>query len=96
MEYFHLGADIPAVASEVAIRKEVTSLVQELTSPLFLSVGTLEPRKGHAFTLDAFESLWDQGDKSMLVFAGKFGWDISEMEARIRNHPMLNKRLLFY
>ncbi len=89
---FYLGADIPAAASEGTVRKEVASLAKSLTPPLFLTVGTLEPRKGHAFTLDAFESLWNQGDKSVLVFAGKFGWNMSDVEARIRNHPMLNKQ----
>lgn len=92
---FHLGADIPAVSSENSIRKEVTALTQRLTSPLFLVVGTLEPRKGHAFTLDAFESMWALGDQSVLVFAGKPRLDMSEMEARIRNHPMLNKLFFF-
>jgi len=95
VDYFHLGADIPAAASESTVRKQVASLAQKLASPLFLTVGTLEPRKGHAFTLDAFESLWDQGEKSVLVFAGKFGWNISDVENRIWNHPMLNKRLFF-
>ena len=92
---FHLGSDIPAISSETSVRQEVASLSKSQKSPLFLTVGTLEPRKGHAFTLDAFEALWAQGDQHVLVFAGKPGWNMSEVEARIRNHPMLNKLFFF-
>lgn len=93
--YFHLGADIPAVSNETSVREEVTALLKRSKSPLFMIVGTIEPRKGHAFTLDAFELLWAQGDQSLLVFAGKIRFDMSEMEARIRNHPQLNKLFFF-
>lgn len=97
--YFHLGADIPAVSNETSVREEVTALLQRSKSPLFMIVGTIEPRKGHAFTLDAFELLWAQGDQSVLVFAGKFGGNmvgnIPEVETRIRSHPKLNKLFFF-
>lgn len=95
IHYFHLGADIPIVTSETAVRKEIINMMRNLTSALFLTVSTLEPRKGHSFILDAFEVLWDQGEDCQLVFAGKLGWNVGALEVRIRNHPMLNKRLFF-
>jgi glycosyltransferase involved in cell wall biosynthesis len=92
---FQLGADIPAVSNEFSVREEVTLLTQKINSALFLVVGTLEPRKGHAFTLDAFELMWSRGDQTVLVFAGKVdenkAGNIREVETRIRTHPMLNK-----
>ena len=95
INYFHLGADIPIVTGETTIRKDVDNLMQNLTSSLFLTVSTIEPRKGHAFILDAFEVLWKQGDDCILVIAGKIGWNVVELETRIRNHPMMNKQLFF-
>jgi glycosyltransferase involved in cell wall biosynthesis len=94
--YFHLGADVPINSSESVVRNEVYTLVQNLTTPLYLSVGTLEPRKGHSFTLEAFEDLWKEGNDFVLVFAGKVGWNVYELESNIRNHPMLNKRFFFF
>ena len=37
-------------------------------------VGTVEPRKGHAQALAAFEKLWGQGLEANLVIVGKQGW----------------------
>jgi len=95
IDYFHLGADIPIASTESTVRKEVSDLVRHKKTSIFLSVGTVEPRKGHAFILDAFESLWQQGDNSTLVFVGKIGWNISKLESRIRNHPQLGKNFFF-
>ncbi len=96
INFFHLGADIPIISNELSVRPEVGNFVRALSSHLFLSISTIEPRKGFGFVLDAFESLWQQGDASVLVFAGKIGWNISELEARIRNHSMLNKKFFFF
>ena len=38
--------------------------------PVFLTVGTLEPRKGHAQALAAFEQLWSEGSEAELVIVG--------------------------
>ena len=37
-------------------------------------VGTIEPRKGHSQSLDAFELLWSKGAPQRLVIVGKPGW----------------------
>jgi glycosyltransferase involved in cell wall biosynthesis len=96
IEYFHLGADIPVVSSESKIRFEVSSLTNVPKEPLFIMVGTLEPRKGHEFVLDAFEAMWQQGINYRLCFAGKIGWHVEKLEQRIRNHSESGKRLLFF
>ena len=59
----------------------------------FLSVGTIEPRKGYAQTLSAFESLWAQGIDANLVLVGAQGWKVEVLIERLRNHVELGKRL---
>ena len=62
---------------------------------MFLMVGTIEPRKGHACVLDAFDALWSEGVDATLVFAGKRGWQIDELMSRIEEHPERNKRFFY-
>lgn len=58
-----------------------------------LMVGTIEPRKGHADALDAFEQLWLKGDQTNLVIAGKQGWMIEPFIHRLQSHPEAGRRL---
>ncbi|MFN0630266.1 glycosyltransferase, partial [Bacillus anthracis] len=59
--------------------------------PSFLMVGTLEPRKGHAQVLDAFENLWKGGANLNLVIVGKVGWMVDLLVQRLCSHPELGK-----
>lgn len=70
----------------------------------FLMVGTLEPRKGHLQTLDAFELLWRQGEQVELVIVGHEGWTglpdserrtIPALVQRLQQHPELGRRLFW-
>jgi glycosyltransferase involved in cell wall biosynthesis len=96
INYIHLGADIDVTPQHTSIREAVRELVDSNEAPLFLMVGTLEPRKGHAFSLDAFDQLWLAGHNYRLCFAGKIGWNVVEIEARIRNHPEFGRRLFLF
>lgn len=59
-----------------------------------LSVGTIEPRKNHKILLDAFDAgLFD--DDLRLILVGRIGWNVTDLEKRIRQHPQLDKRLFF-
>lgn len=49
----------------------------------FAMIGTIEPRKNHTATLDAFEELWKQGVEAELIFAGGMGWIQEETRKRI-------------
>jgi glycosyltransferase involved in cell wall biosynthesis len=90
--YWHLGSELPNV--DIAIgRTDRVNTVQR--KPYLVTVGTIEPRKSHALTLDAMEYLWAQGVELNLCFAGKEGWKVSELMERIRNHPELGKRLFW-
>lgn len=59
-----------------------------------LMLGTIEPRKNHSLIIDALESgLAESGMRA--IFAGRIGWNVKELEKRIRNHPLYNKSLFF-
>lgn len=89
-----LGADIQPIAHNSTYSAEVEhvlTLLDQRTSVLM--VGTLEPRKGHAEVLDAFEKLWARGTNVNLIIAGKPGWKVEQLIRRIQNHPEAGKRL---
>ncbi|GGF75194.1 hypothetical protein GCM10011332_31510 [Terasakiella brassicae] len=62
----------------------------------FLCVGTVEPRKNHAFLLDVFEKIWQKGEDIHLVIVGKRGWNIDDLVNRIQKHPEYKKRLHWF
>lgn len=105
-----LGADLEASApphqeqdrSNAATRVSRARRPVAKTAVNFLMVGTIEPRKGHLETLDAFEMLWSQGHDVSLTIIGNEGWKqlpaeqrrtIPELVTRLQRHPERNKRL---
>ena len=92
----HLGADIESSAPTQGMPADARDVLGSLrATPSFLIVGTLEPRKGLAQTLSAFELLWSEGVDIRLVLVGKQGWMVDDLAARIRHHPELGKRLFW-
>ncbi|PZQ49973.1 MAG: glycosyltransferase family 1 protein [Novosphingobium pentaromativorans] len=89
-----MGHDI----AESAIRQH------EATQPLrigkgpafFLMVGTLEPRKGHADILAAFDRLWRAGSPERLVLVGRMGWQVDDLRQTILEHPERGQRLFWF
>ena len=63
---------------------------------MFLSVGTIEPRKGHRVALRAFEALWREGRDARLVFVGRRGWFEEAIVAEIRGHAEFGRRLFWF
>lgn len=93
---FHLGADIDQSMPSTGLPENPALRIESLEAfPNFLMVGTLEPRKGHAQTLDAFELLWASGVQANLIIVGKHGWLVDELAARLVSHPELGRRLLW-
>jgi len=94
--WFHLGADLNSSVPTTGLADDADQVLERLRSvPSFLSVGTIEPRKGHAQTLAAFDLLWEQGEDINLVLVGKQGWMVDKLADSLRNHPQLNKRLFW-
>lgn len=71
-------------------------LAPETFAQAVLIVGTLEPRKGHADALDAFDLLWNEGHKVPLVLIGKVGWNTIALQRRIRGHEQFGKLLFWF
>lgn len=97
ISWFHLGADIESsMPSKGLPAQSEKTLAQLATQPSFLCVGTLEPRKGQAQVLSAFEILWQQGFEANLVLIGKQGWHVDKLIARIQDHPEIDKKLFWF
>lgn len=96
ISWFHLGADIQYSLHTLGLPADAARVLEVLQSRIsFLMVGTLEPRKGHAQVLGAFEYLWDQGIQVDLVIIGKQGWMVETLIKRLCNHLELGKRLFW-
>lgn len=90
-DYFHLGSDLDQIAPNSTVRPEVESVFRQ--RPVYLMVSTIEPRKNHAYLLDAFDQLWSANRDVALCFVGKIGWKTERLIERIRQHPQLGQRL---
>jgi glycosyltransferase involved in cell wall biosynthesis/SAM-dependent methyltransferase len=94
---FHLGADLESSLPTKGLPETAEPFLSSFISTrTFLMVGTLEPRKGHMQTLEAFELLWQKGLDIKLVIVGKRGWLVESLIGRINNHKELNKRLFWF
>ncbi len=93
---FHLGADIENSLPTLGMPADAPQVLARLQASIsFLMVGTLEPRKGHAQTLAAFEWLWSQGVEVNLVIVGKKGWLVDALTNRLANHTEWQRRLFW-
>lgn len=94
--YFHLGADLASSQPSKGLPSHASQVLQQMKQATsFLSVGTLEPRKGYLQTLQAFEYLWAQGVDVNWILVGKFGWKASELTSAIQKHPMFKQKLFW-
>lgn len=94
--WFHLGADIGASAPSTGLPDNAAVVMEAVAArPSFLMVGTVEPRKGHAQALAAFELLWEQGVDANLVIVGKQGWMVEKVAERMASHPERERRLFW-
>lgn len=94
IKWFHLGANFVTKRPSLHLPTAAAAIMRKLTAtPSFLMVGTLEPRKGHGFVLDAFDQLWRHGSDVNLVFVGKLGWMMEHLGRRIGRHQENNRRL---
>ncbi len=96
INWFHLGADVDNSAPTTGLPANAQKVLNDIgRCNSFLMVGTLEPRKGHAQVLDAFEQLWQAGHDISLVIVGKQGWMVEALAVKLRQHQELDKRLFW-
>jgi glycosyltransferase involved in cell wall biosynthesis len=67
----------------------------DLPGSFALCVGTIEIRKNGLLLLKVWKRLIDEGLQNLpdLVFAGKYGWRISEFKGYLSSHPALEKKV---
>lgn len=96
--HFHLGADAAMDSERVTeMPSDQATFIERLRGTTsFLMVGTLEPRKGHAQALEAFNQLWAEGENLVLVLAGLPGWMTEVTQRRIRHHDEFGQRLFWF
>lgn len=96
INWFHLGADIDNSMPTRGLPADAGRVLQSLAQrKSFLTVGTIEPRKGQVQLLDAFERLWSEGLDFNLVIVGKQGWKMEDFIARLQHHDELGVRLFW-
>ena len=94
--YFHLGADIDASAPSFGLPDNAEHVMAAIAArPTLLMVGTVEPRKGQAQAVEAFDLLWRQGVDANLVIVGKQGWMMEALAEKLRQHPERERRLFW-
>ena len=94
-DYFHLGSELDLTDARSTVDPGLLQMFKT-PDPVFLMVSTIEPRKNHAYLLDAFERAWAAGAKARLCIVGKIGWKCEALIERIRQHPQLNLRLFMF
>lgn len=93
--WWHMGSDLTRKVSGNRTLPAQARLFDAMAKRRsFLMVGTIEPRKGHAQVLAAFELLWREGVNANLVIVGKFGW-LADIEEQLRLHPERNRKLFW-
>lgn len=93
--HFHLGSELDLAQADAPLHPELRRMFAK-KEPVYLMVSTIEPRKNHAFLLDAFELLWSQGSNARLCIIGKIGWKCEALIERINKHPLKNKCLFMF
>jgi glycosyltransferase involved in cell wall biosynthesis len=91
--WFHHGVRLPFNPEAAPTDARVTQIA---LNPFVLIVGTIEPRKGHAQALDAFEAIWRDSHPMQLVIVGRVGWKVDSLVARLRVHPETGHRLHWF
>jgi glycosyltransferase involved in cell wall biosynthesis len=94
--WFHLGADLEHSLPTRGLPEHATAVIAQMDArPSFLSVSTIEPRKGYSQLLGAFERLWRKGADANLVIVGKQGWKVRKLVQRLRDHREGGRRLFW-
>ena len=90
---FLLGNEITQTDASKGEPKEAETVRKLMkNNQLFVTVGTIEPRKGHEEILKVLICFGVKGNVA-IVFIGKVGWDVEKLIKEIRNNEMFGDRL---
>lgn len=93
-----LGSDLDASFPSLGLPDDFSVLLDWMRSgQTILTVGTIEPRKGHSKLLDALDHIWrsDPGSDIALLVVGRAGWRTEQLQGRISSHSENGKRLVW-
>jgi glycosyltransferase involved in cell wall biosynthesis len=90
-----LGNSFNHLAAQNAVPAPEAVKTRNWHEKTVLMVGTIEPRKGYALVLDAFERLWREGRDVRLMIVGGAGWSVQALIERIKTHPEAGRRLVW-
>lgn len=94
--FFHLGGDLGESVPSVGLPQDAAQVLYTIKrNTSFLMVSTIEPRKGYAQVLSAFELLWNEGIDVALVIVGKAGWMMDAVLDKLRCHREKGRRLFW-
>ncbi|MBI1980380.1 MAG: glycosyltransferase family 4 protein [Methylocystis sp.] len=92
--WFHCGSDL-ALRADAAPRNKIGAAVAG-DAPVFLVVGTIEPRKGQRVAIRAFEELRANGRDLRLILVGRRGWFEEAVVNEIVGHGEFGRRLFWF
>jgi alpha-1,2-rhamnosyltransferase len=92
IDHFSLGSELDLIEPNDPVRPAIKDIFTT-DGHVFLMVGTIEPRKMHAYVLKAFDRLWAQGGTASLVIVGRYSWKTEAFVERVAHHPERGHRL---
>lgn len=91
-----MGGDFQATLPSTGLPAGFDRMCECLKDRKFaLMVGTVEPRKGHAQVVAAFEAMWRAGHETTLVVVGKPGWKTQPLQSKMRALAASSNRLIW-
>jgi alpha-1,2-rhamnosyltransferase len=95
ISHFLLGSDLDgeqAVGAVDSVPAKIKALF-DTGVPTYIFVSTVEPRKNHAYALDAFERLWQENVRANFVIVGRLGWKFETFAGRVQGHAEFGRQL---
>ena len=96
VDWFHLGGDLEHFVPTCGMTENFSAVSCAMKKrPTFLSVSTVERRKGYRQALFAMEMLWAEGQDVNFVIVGRKGWNVDDLAERLERHPEYGRRLFW-
>jgi glycosyltransferase involved in cell wall biosynthesis len=93
-----LGRVPPATVAHIGVDLAAPDPATEIPEgPYFVTVGTIEPRKNHAFLIDVWEAMAERrpaGSLPRLLILGSRGWRNEALFRRLDRHPLRGTAIL--
>ncbi|MEO8740563.1 MAG: glycosyltransferase family 1 protein [Casimicrobiaceae bacterium] len=96
IDHFYLGSGLDYQGASGISLDAVAKACIDPGAGVYLTVGTVEPRKNHRLMLDAFERLWQDDIDARLLIVGRLGWRSDDLAHRIRDHPQFGRLLVWF